>query len=176
MFLSRLAGLFLVSLALTGCTVIDIRNDEGRSGVESSGLIHGYATWGWSDTNSIARLEVLDGNSPGSILLVELWKIARVEIGLLGLSAGVGPANAGVGVLFYKPQPPFAVRDWDDDECEDCDSGESCEDCESDEHCEECDELEEDDVIEVRRVRVQTTSAATLDSRLPAPQLPAAML
>jgi hypothetical protein len=109
--MKRHALVLLLCCALApGCTLVDIRTDAGRSGVKSDGFISGYATYGWSDQDSLLEVEVLGGRSPGSILKIDLWKIAQVELGLLGASAGIGPLNAGLGILFYEPRPPFEPR------------------------------------------------------------------
>jgi hypothetical protein len=105
----KLASLFLLLCCAfaPGCKLVDIRTDESHSGVASDGFIRGYATYGWSDQASLLQIELLGGRSRGSILEIELWKLARVELGLLGVSAGIGPLHAGLGVFFYHPTPPF---------------------------------------------------------------------
>ncbi len=93
-----------------GVTARPRRRDQETAphgGVSSDAFISGYATCGWSDQDSLLEIKLLNGRSPGSILMIDLWKIAQVEIGLLGVSAGIGPLNAGIGVFFYEPQPPF---------------------------------------------------------------------
>jgi len=106
-------ALLLCSALAPACTLVDIRTDSAHSGVTSDGFISGYATYGWSDQDSLLEIELLGGRSPGSILMIDLWKIAQVEIGLLGASAGIGPLNAGIGVFFYEPRPPFSPRHTD---------------------------------------------------------------
>ncbi|HTE06818.1 MAG TPA: hypothetical protein VK824_11515 [Planctomycetota bacterium] len=102
--------LLLACCAAPGCKLVDIRTDGEHTGVRSDALLSGYATYGWPDQDSLLEIELLGGRSKGSLLMIDLWKIAQVEIGLLGASAGIGPLNAGLGVLFYEPQPPFGAH------------------------------------------------------------------
>jgi hypothetical protein len=101
----------LLAALLPACVVIDVRGGEGESGVRSHGFIGGYATAGWPADDSILKIGVLDGPSPGSILYVQLWKFVRAEVGFLGVALGIGPLDAGFGVLLYDPQPPSYVHD-----------------------------------------------------------------
>jgi hypothetical protein len=123
--LARSLALLALVASLAGCTLVDIRTD-GHTGVTSDSFVSGYATLGWPDSNSLLRVDVLDGNSPGSILFIQLWKIAQVELGLLGASAGIGPVNAGIGIFFYEPEPPFDRYEQDDD-CGKCPPCSTCE-------------------------------------------------
>ncbi len=100
-----LAALMSASL-MPACIVVDVRADSHGSGLHSDGLIHGFATAGWPADDSILKIGLLDGRSDGAIFLVQIWKLVRLEIGLLGISAGIGPLDAGIGILFYDPEPP----------------------------------------------------------------------
>ncbi len=113
----------LLAAAASGCTVVDVRNDSRRVGVRSDGLIDGFATVGWANDPSFLRAELFDGRSDGALALVDLWYLARVELGLAGASVGVGPFDVGVGTLFYEPRSPAgtAVDDRDRDDDFDCD-------------------------------------------------------
>ena len=108
--LSLLPALLLSAL-LPACVVLDLRTGQGESGVKSEGFINGYATAGWPEDDSILKIELLDGPSPGAILYVQVWKLVRAEVGFLGVALGVGPLDAGFGVLLYDPQPPSYERD-----------------------------------------------------------------
>ena len=103
---------------LGACTIVDIRTHE--HGVHSDAFISGYADVGWPASNSLLRLGIFDGPSDGSILYFQLWKLLRLEVGFLGLAGGIGPLDAGFGILLYDPQPPEYIHC---DECED-ESGE----------------------------------------------------
>ena len=114
-----------LALSLAGCTVIDLR--LAPSGARSDAFISGYADAGWPATDSLLKVGLLKGpNSDGSLLYLQLWKLLRLELGLIGVAAGLGPLDAGIGVLFYEPRPPAYV------ECDDCD-----EECEEHEHGDE---------------------------------------
>ncbi|MFG0318585.1 MAG: hypothetical protein ACF8XB_15020 [Planctomycetota bacterium JB042] len=118
-----LASALLLAVVATGCTVVDVRNDSRRVGVRSDGLIDGFATVGWAKDPSFLRAELFDGRSDGALALVDLWYLARVELGLAGASVGVGPFDVGVGSLFYEPRSPAgtAVDDRGRDDDFDCD-------------------------------------------------------
>jgi hypothetical protein len=139
---SRLAPLaLLLALLAPACVVIDVTADHEAGGFKSTGLIGGYATAGWPGDDSLLKLGLLDGRSDGAIFLLQVWKLLRVEVGLLGLAVGIGPLDAGVGILFYDPEPPAYC---DDDE--DCDDGDDCAGCDDDEDGDdEDDDPDEDD-------------------------------
>ncbi len=109
----------LAALLSAGCTVVDVRgpSDGGPvRGIRSEGLVEGYATYGWARDPSFLKLELLDGRSPGALASVDLWYLARVEVGLAGASVGVGPFDVGLGTLFYEPVSPAAPRRVDDED------------------------------------------------------------
>ena len=74
---------------------------------------------------------MLDGRSDGAIALVDLWYLARVELGMAGASVGVGPFDFGIGTLFYEPESPAPWSGYDKaptiiESCDDdCDSEEA---------------------------------------------------
>ena len=110
----HLLAAVLVPLMLTGCIVIDVKPwgaDRGGAGVKGDGLITAHATAGWPAEESILRLGLFDGPHPGTLLHLTVWKLLRAEIGLLGASLGIGPLDAGIGILFYEPAPPPYTRD-----------------------------------------------------------------
>jgi hypothetical protein len=129
--LLRLAVLvLLVGAVVPACIVIDVRADHEGHGFQSDGLISGHATAGWPAEDSLLRLGLLGGDSKGSIFLLQVWKLFRVEVGLIGLSVGVGPLDIGAGVLFYGAEPPA----YCDDTCADCGDADCDGDCNHDEH------------------------------------------
>ena len=106
-----------LALSLAGCTVIDLRLSP--SGARSDAFIRGYADAGWPASDSLLKVGLFKSpNSDGSLLYLQLWKLLRLELGLIGVAAGLGPLDAGIGVLFYEPRPPAYV------ECDDC--GDAC--------------------------------------------------
>ncbi len=100
-----------LGLALAGCTVIDLRAHDDPPGVRSKALVSGYATAGWPAEASMLSLGIFDGPSDGAIFYFNLWKLLRVEVGVVGAAVGVGPLDLGLGVLFYEPQPPRTACD-----------------------------------------------------------------
>ena len=111
----------LLALAAPACVVIDVDADHEAGGLKSTGLIGGYATAGWPSDDSLLKLGLLDGRNDGAIFLLQVWKLLRVEVGLLGLAVGIGPLDAGVGILFYDPQPPaYCDDEGEDDDCAEC--------------------------------------------------------
>ena len=122
---ARLAALaVLVAALLPACIVMDVRADDDGSGFRSFGLIGGFADAGWPADDSLLKIGLFEGRSDGTLLYVALWKLVRVEIGLIGLSLGLGPLDAGVGLFFYDPVPPRYVDyecETDGDRCDDPD-------------------------------------------------------
>ena len=95
-----------VLLGLAGCTVLRVDSDESAAGVRATGLVRGHAAWGISDEKRIANLRVLGGESRGAVAEIVVWKLFRLEVGLAGLSIGIGPLHFGLGALFYDPDAP----------------------------------------------------------------------
>jgi len=115
---SRLAPLaLLLALLAPACIVIDVRANHEGSGFEGVGLIDGYATAGWPADDSLLKLGLLEGRSDGTLLMLQVWKLLRVELGLVGFTLGVGPLDLGVGTLFFDPEAPRYCY-----ECDDCGS------------------------------------------------------
>lgn len=96
--------------SLSACTVIELDSRRSPAGVEADGLVDGHVAFGWSGETKPLRLEVLEGSSRGAVFELVVWKLFRLELGLAGIDVGVGPVDAGVGVLLYDPalppQPP----------------------------------------------------------------------
>jgi len=113
--LALLVVLALVVL-LGGCTLIDVRVAP-HDGVHSHAFISGYVDAGWPASDSLIKVGLFKGPSRGSLLYFQIWKLFRFELGFVGLALGVGPFDAGVGVLLYHPKPPEYVS-CDDESCE----------------------------------------------------------
>jgi len=114
-----------LALALDGCTLIDVRTAP-HGGVHSDAFISGYADAGWPASDSLLKVGLFDGPSRGSIVSLQIWKLLRFELGFVGLALGVGPLDAGVGVLLYEPRPPRYVdsgRSHQRDDRDDRDEG-----------------------------------------------------
>lgn len=106
----RLAPLaLLLALLAPACIVIDVRADHEAGGFQSMALIDGYATAGWPADDSLLKLGLLDGRSDGTLLMLQVWKLLRFELGLVGFTLGVGPLDLGLGTLFFDPDPPAYV-------------------------------------------------------------------
>jgi hypothetical protein len=106
----------LVELALAAsfisCTVIEVDSRRSPAGVQADGLIDGHLAFGMSGETQPLRIQVLDGSSKGAVFELVVWKLLRFEIGLAGLDIGIGPVDAGLGVLFYDPSlPPQPPRE-----------------------------------------------------------------
>ena len=84
----------LLALAAPACVVIDVDADHEAGGLKSTGLIGGYATAGWPSDDSLLKLGLLDGRNDGAIFLLQVWKLLRVEVGLLGLAVA-SPSERG---------------------------------------------------------------------------------
>jgi len=135
---TRLAALaLLLALLLPSCVVVDVRSNSDGHGFSSVGLIGGYATAGWPADDSILKIGLFEGRSDGTLLYVQVWKLVRVEIGLIGLSLGLGPLDAGTGTLFYDPRPPAYEGD---ESCGACGDRCGCRDDDCSEHggCRDC--------------------------------------
>lgn len=113
-----IAVVLLGGLSTTGCTVVDVHSSNQRAEVHSHGLVDGFASFGFAEDPSFLKVEVLDGRSDGALAMVDLWYLARVEVGLAGASVGVGPFDLGIGTLFYEPRSPAKPWSWEDDEDE----------------------------------------------------------
>ena len=66
---------------------------------------------GLREEDNFLRLELFDGQSDGALAELSIWKLLRLEVGLLGLGVGVGPFDLALGTLFYEPEvPPMGER------------------------------------------------------------------
>ena len=121
---ARLAMSALVlAVLLPACVVMDVKASSDGHGFHSVGLIGGYATAGWPADDSILKIGLFEGRSDGTLLSVQVWKLVRVEIGLIGLAVGIGPLDAGIGTLFYDPVPPRYEED--EENCGHCPGAEA---------------------------------------------------
>ena len=100
------AGCVLAGILTGGCTVARVDAEPGPARLESDGLIEGHAAVGIRADDDVFRLKVLDGTSDGAVGELVLWKLFRVEVGLLGASVGVGPFDLALGLGFYEPELP----------------------------------------------------------------------
>ena len=140
----RLHHIFAALLAcslFSSCTIVDLRLQPDRS-VRTSGFITGFASAGWLEDDSIVQVDLFKGPNRGSLLYVQIWKLLRVNIGLVGVAVGVGPLDAGIGVLFHKPRPP---RYMGDDEDEDDDYWDCEWECRWEGHWGDSDEKEDEE-------------------------------
>jgi len=104
----RTPSLVLLCGLLAGCTLIDVRTDPDKTGIRSDAFIDAFATVGWAEDPSFLEIQLLGGRSRGALFMLDLWYLARLEIGLLGASVGLGPLDVGFGLLFYSPRSPAA--------------------------------------------------------------------
>ena len=96
-----------LALALApSCTLITLDSRSGPPGLRADGLIEGHAAFGFRDEDHVLHAELFEGSSPGAIGEIVFWRIARVEVGLLGLAIGLGPVDLALGVLAYDPELP----------------------------------------------------------------------
>ena len=105
------ALLAATALLSTGCTIVRVRGTG--TGIASRGLIDGHVAVGMPEEDNVFSAEVFDGSSPGGLAEIRIWKLLRLEVGLLGASVGVGPLDVGVGALAYSPRPAVERRDED---------------------------------------------------------------
>jgi hypothetical protein len=86
--------------------LVAIDSQSGPPGVRVNGLIDGHVAFGFRDEHQLLHADMFDGTSPGAILEVRLWKLARIEVGLAGLAVGLGPVDVALGCLLYDPDMP----------------------------------------------------------------------
>jgi hypothetical protein len=101
-----LATLLALGLATAACHVVHVGSEQGPPRIESKGLIDGHVAVGVPAEDHVLHADLSDGSSPGTIGEITVWKLFRLEVGLAGLSIGLGPLQAGLGVLFYSPEVP----------------------------------------------------------------------
>ena len=127
-------ALALGLLLLSACRVLDVDTVGGPPRIESRGLIDSHLALGIPSESHLLHLDLFDGTSDGAVAELTLWKLFHFELGLAGLSIGLGPVHLGVGVLFYEPEVPVMMssepsrswreaREWDEDEAPEAGSG-----------------------------------------------------
>jgi hypothetical protein len=110
----------LVSLSLallSSCTILRVDSGTDPPRVQASGVLEGHVALGIRDETHLLHASILDGGSPGSIAEIVIWKLFRLEIGVLGVSVGIGPLDVGLGALMYDPRLPRFLHTEEED-CE----------------------------------------------------------
>jgi len=102
----RTLAVLPLSALLSGCTVFSAHAASDPPRVESKGVVDGHLALGIPATDEILGAELFRGRSPGAFLRLNILKLVRLELGLLGATVGVGPLDAGLGIVAYKPLPP----------------------------------------------------------------------
>ncbi len=156
-----LASLLLTGLT-TSCSITRVDSRDAPPRIESKGFVKGHAALGILAENQLLHMDVFDGTSRGAQFEFGLWKLFRLELGIAGASASVGPLHAGIGVLAYKPRVPrmtsqngapkaadgCCTESGPCCEAEECEAIEECEEIEDCEEIQECEEVEEEAVAE----------------------------
>lgn len=107
MLLNRiLASALIAPLVLSACTLVTVNSESSPPHVKVRGLIDGHLAFGIRDEDQIIHADLFDGASPGAIGALSLWKLLRVEIGVVGAAVGVGPIDVALGVIAYNPRIP----------------------------------------------------------------------
>ena len=103
---ASLCATIALSALLPSCTVVRGTAEGEAPQIRFEGVFDGYAGFGWPESDSLIRLDVLDGRSSGSVAYLEIWRLLRLEVGLAGVAIGIGPFDVGIGTLFYEPKSP----------------------------------------------------------------------
>jgi hypothetical protein len=109
-FASLALALVLLGTVSPACTVLNVRT--GDDGLDNHAFISGYLTAGWPEDADLIDLRAFKGENPGALVYFNLWKLLRVEVGLIGVCVGIGPLDAGLGLLFHDVRPPKYSTDW----------------------------------------------------------------
>jgi len=102
----RFMAAAFAALSLSACTVMRVDAENGPPRVESNGLVDGHVAFGMRAEDDLLRVHFLEGDSDGALAEISLWKLFRLEVGLLGVGVGVGPVDAALGIGFYEPEVP----------------------------------------------------------------------
>lgn len=105
----RTMALTLCCVLLTGCSLIDVGIGRGEQEWSVEGWGDAFANVGWRANDHLIHVELFGGYNAGTLISIEIWRINHIEIGLIGVSLGLGPLNAGFGTLFYQPGPPPVI-------------------------------------------------------------------
>jgi len=119
----QLAPAVLALLFAPSCTLIAVDSGEGPPGLRADGLIEGHVAFDVRDEDQVLYARLFDGSSPGAFGELVIWRLARLEVGLLGLAIGLGPVDLALGTLFYDPVLPPMVHYEDEHEgCPQCEA------------------------------------------------------
>ena len=105
-FLPKLLASAALCVVASSCSLITVDSQDGPPGARAEGLVDGHAVFGWRAEDTLLRAELLDGTSDGALFELTVWKLLRVEVGLVGLCVGLGPIDLGLGTLFFDPTVP----------------------------------------------------------------------
>ncbi len=103
--LASLVGSLLVVVS-PACHVVGVDSAGSPPRIESRGIVDGHLAVGIPREDHLFHLDLFDGTSDGAIGELVVWKLLRIEVGLAGVSLGLGPLHAGMGVLLYEPEVP----------------------------------------------------------------------
>lgn len=95
---------------LSSCRVLEVDSGAGPPRIESRGIVESHLALGIPAESHLLHLDLFDGTSEGAVAELTLWKLFHLELGLAGLSVGVGPIHLGLGVLFYEPEVPVMMH------------------------------------------------------------------
>ncbi len=102
-------GVLSAMLLFSGCISMHV-GGTGPTAEASvgAGLVNGYVSANGirKYNGNIVELGVLPGyGATGELASIDVWPVAGIGFGLLGIRAHLFPLEAGLGVLFYHPQP-----------------------------------------------------------------------
>ena len=114
-FLPKLLVSAALCVVASSCSLITVDSQDGPPGARAEGLVDGHAVFGWRAEDTLLRAELLDGTSDGALFELTVWKLLRVEVGLVGLCVGLGPIDLGLGTLFFDPTVPPLMGEADEE-------------------------------------------------------------
>ncbi len=114
----RFVTLAWIAWTALGCTVTRVSGEDPPPRLESNGLLEGHAALGIRSEDDLLRLKFLDGESDGAVGEIVLWKLLRLEVGLLGVGVGLGPLDLALGVGFYEPRVPDFEASRSEETCD----------------------------------------------------------
>ena len=94
----------LAALSLASSCSLRTRSDPPR--LEGDGILAGHLALGIAAEERLVHADIFGGHNDGSILEFGIWKLFRIELGILGASLSLGPVHAGLGVLAYDAPVP----------------------------------------------------------------------